>query len=79
MWGAEVRARRTTLTASDLSNGAGRLDLAAASKDDNTLSWFENLGSGQFSTKKIITNQALGAYSLIAADVDGDGVQNKLI
>ena len=66
------------MTASNLSIGSGLLDLAAASKDDSTLSWFQNLGSGQFSAKKIITNQALGAYSLIAVDVDGDGTLDKL-
>ena len=53
----------------------GTLDLAVASKDDNTLAWFRNVdGRGMFSAKQIVTNTAMGAYSVVAADVNLDGM-----
>jgi len=52
----------------------GYLDLASASKDDNTFAWYRNLdGKGTFSGKIVINANALGAYSLVAFDVDQDG------
>lgn len=51
----------------------GDLDVLAASKDDDTVAWYENDGSGGTWTKHLITTSANGAYSVFAADVDGDG------
>lgn len=68
-----------TVIAADL-DGDRWLDLAAASKDDDTLSWYPNDGTGQFPVKRIISAGAEsdGAYSLIAADIDQDG-DNDLV
>ena len=63
-----------TVVASDL-NGDGWVDLASASKDDDTVAWYPNDGTGHFPTKIIISQgqESTGAYSLVAADVDQDG------
>ena len=63
-----------TVVASDL-NGDGWVDLASASKDDDTVSWYPNDGTGHFPTKIIISqgDESTGAYSLVATDVDQDG------
>ena len=60
--------------ASDL-NGDGWVDLASASKDDDTVAWYPNDGTGHFPTKIIISqgDESTGAYSLVATDVDQDG------
>ena len=61
-----------TVIAADL-NGDGLVDLASASKDDNTLAWYPNHGGGSFPHKIVINSQAMGAYSVVARDVDQDG------
>jgi len=62
-----------TVVAADL-DGDGTVDLASASKDDNTIAWYPNLaGNGSFPTKIVINGQAKGAYSLVAVDLDKDG------
>eukprot|EP00403_Amphidinium_massartii_P048137 CAMPEP_0178461398 /NCGR_PEP_ID=MMETSP0689_2-20121128/49287_1 /TAXON_ID=160604 /ORGANISM="Amphidinium massartii, Strain CS-259" /LENGTH=335 /DNA_ID=CAMNT_0020088229 /DNA_START=94 /DNA_END=1099 /DNA_ORIENTATION=+ len=53
-------------------NHDGLPDLAAASKDDNTIAWYRNLGGTRFE-KIVIDSAARGAYSLVATDVDEDG------
>ena len=60
------------MVAADL-NGDGLVDLASASKDDNTLAWYPNHGGGSFPHKIVINSQAMGAYSVVARDVDQDG------
>jgi hypothetical protein len=62
-----------TVVAGDF-DGDGDIDLASASKDDNTIAWYPNLdGQGMFAEKRIINDRALGAYSLFPCDVDQDG------
>mmetsp|Transcript_64342 Transcript_64342/g.153455 ORF Transcript_64342/g.153455 Transcript_64342/m.153455 type:complete len:1576 (-) Transcript_64342:136-4863(-) len=61
-----------TVISADLDQD-GLPDLAAASKDDNTIAWYKNLGGGSFQ-KIVIDSTATGAYSLVATDVDRDGV-----
>lgn len=57
----------------DIDND-GDIDVFAASSADNTVSWYENTdGTGNFSTKKVIANDVVGAVSVICADVDLDG------
>lgn len=53
-------------------NGDGHLDLLGASEDDNTLAYFINDGSGNFS-QTIIVNNFTGARFIDAADFDNDG------
>jgi hypothetical protein len=43
-----------------------------AKESDNTIAWYENDGAQAF-TKRTIATDAVGAYSVYAADVDGDG------
>ena len=63
-----------TVVAADL-NGDGWLDLASASKDDDTVAWYPNDGTGHFHEKIIISSgkESKGAYSLVAVDIDQDG------
>eukprot|EP00804_Cyclotella_cryptica_P004550 CCRYP_006905-RB/>CCRYP_006905-RB protein AED:0.04 eAED:0.04 QI:102/1/1/1/0.8/0.66/6/1055/1315 len=70
---ANAMGARTAIAA-DL-NGDGWVDIASASKDDDTVAWYPNDGTGLFPTKLIVSqgNLSMGAYSLVARDVDGDG------
>ncbi|MCB0455600.1 MAG: VCBS repeat-containing protein, partial [Aequorivita sp.] len=59
--------------ASDL-DGDGDMDVLAVSYYFDMVVWYENLdGLGNFSNQKIISTQVDGAFSVIAADIDGDG------
>ncbi len=55
----------------------GNLDVLAASVDDDTVSWYQHDGNGNF-TQQIIDDFADGAYGVFAADVDGDGLTDVL-
>ncbi|KAL7518512.1 hypothetical protein ACHAWX_003330 [Stephanocyclus meneghinianus] len=70
---ANATGARTAIAAD--FNGDGWVDIASASKDDNTVAWYPNDGTGLFPTKLIVSqgNYSMGAYSLVARDVDGDG------
>lgn len=69
-----------TVVAADL-NGDGWIDLASASKDDSTVAWYPNDGTGHFPTKIIISagEESKGAYSLVAADIDQDGFNDLVV
>ena len=55
-------------------DGDGDTDVLSASRDDNKIAWYENLdGAGSFGSQRIISTAAIGAESVFAADVDGDG------
>lgn len=65
--------------AADL-DGDNDMDVLATSSSLNLVVWYENLdGQGNFSTQKVISNQAVGAFSAIAADIDGDGDMDLVI
>ncbi|MBN2091997.1 T9SS type A sorting domain-containing protein [candidate division KSB1 bacterium] len=50
------------------------IDVLSASIGDGKICWFENKdGKGDFSDAIVITQQAAGATSVHAADIDGDG------
>jgi hypothetical protein len=52
----------------------GDLDVMLASNGDNTLAWHENLdGAATWSDRKIISDNELGIFDIIPADLDNDG------
>ncbi len=53
-------------------DGDGDMDVLSASVLDDTIAWYENDGSENF-TRYTISTTAVGAVSVFAADVDGDG------
>jgi len=62
-----------TIVAADL-DGDGDVDVLSASSNDNEIAWYENTdGLGTFGPQQVIFAGALGAWSVFAADVDGDG------
>lgn len=69
-----------TVVAADL-NGDGWLDLASASKDDDSVSWYPNDGTGHFREKIVISSgvESKGAYSLVAVDIDKDGDEDLVV
>ena len=59
--------------AADL-DGDGDIDVLSASVGDDKIAWYENTdGLGAFGPQQVITRAADGAYSVYAADLDGDG------
>ena len=55
-------------------DGDGDLDVLSASAADDELAWYQNTdGAGSFGSQQIISTAANGAWSVFAADVDGDG------
>ena len=55
-------------------DGDGDLDLLSASSGNSEIAWYENDGAADPSfTRIVVSAQALGAQSVYAGDVDGDG------
>ena len=55
-------------------DGDGDLDVLSASRTDDKIAWYENTdGLGTFGAQQIISTNSDGAFSVYAADVDGDG------
>ena len=55
-------------------DGDGDTDLLTASRTDGKIAWYENSdGDSTFESPQVITTDAVGAKSVFAADVDGDG------
>jgi hypothetical protein len=62
-----------SVTAMDLDRD-GDLDALAASQNDNTVAWYENLaGDGSSWAKRTIATDASFPNAVAAADLDGDG------
>ena len=63
----------TAVFSADL-DGDGDLDVLSASMVDYKIAWYENIdGHGNFGTQQVITLNAVWAYSVFSADLDGDG------
>ena len=69
-----------TVHVADLDND-GDLDLLSAAINPSVrnvdlgpdeIAWYENDGSGQFSSQRLISTAAIGSASLYTADLDGD-------
>ena len=55
-------------------DGDGHMDVLSASYSDNKIAWYENIdGTGNFGDQILISTDAIGARSVYAADIDGDG------
>lgn len=58
-------------------DGDGDLDVVSASRQDNKIAWYENLGGGDFgdinTNQIILTDQATFTTSVSTVDFDGDG------
>ena len=55
-------------------DGDGDMDVLGAAYDADTIAWWENTaGDGSAWTEHIVSSTFDGAYSVYAADVDGDG------
>ena len=60
-------------------DGDGDMDVLSASYLDDKIAWYENTdGNGTFGAPQIITISANAAYSVFAADIDGDGDMDVL-
>ncbi len=60
-------------------DGDGDNDLVSASRGDDKIAWYENTdGTGTFGFQNVISTDADGAWSVTAADLDGDGDQDVL-
>ena len=60
-------------------DGDGDNDVLSACWLGNKVYWYENTdGNGTFSSAKMITGSAVGAHSVYACDIDGDGDMDVL-
>ena len=64
--------------AADL-DGDDHLDVLTTASSDNSVSWYKNTdGNGAFGSRQFITEEAMSARAIYAADLDGDGDQDVL-
>ena len=73
-----VRCCLSSVIASD-GDGDGDLDLLLGWDPDDAIEWLENLGNGQFSEARLVSNDVARAYAFIVSDLDSDGDQDILV
>ena len=77
--GTETYARVPACVVTTAANeayfdGDGDLDLASASSEDDAIVWYVNTdANGAFGPHQVVATAANEAYSVFAADIDGDG------
>lgn len=54
-------------------NDSGRVDVVAASLEDDVVAWYENQGEGAFGEARPLASDADGAVAVETADFEGDG------
>jgi len=73
--------RPVGLYAADM-DGDGNIDVLSASINDNKIAWYKNLGNGDFgdisTNQRIISDNALFAVDVYAADINDDGKMDVL-
>jgi surface protein len=71
--GSSKADRPESVFAADI-DGDGDMDVVSASRNDNTIAWYENNnGDGSSWTATNIVTNKNNAHSVFAADIDGDG------
>jgi uncharacterized repeat protein (TIGR01451 family) len=59
-------------------DGDGDMDVLSASRHDDKIAWYENLGGGLFGDQHIISTEANNAWTVHSSDLDGDGDMDVL-
>ncbi|GAF75646.1 unnamed protein product, partial [marine sediment metagenome] len=59
-------------------DGDGDNDVLSASRIDDKIAWYENLGGGAFGSQQVISTQADYPAAVYACDLDGDGDNDVL-
>jgi hypothetical protein len=68
----------TSVYATDV-DGDGDIDVLSASRNDDTIAWYENTdGQGTFGVSQIITTNADNPSMVYANDINGDGAMDVL-
>ena len=70
---SDAAASAESVHASDLDGDGDHDVLFASSFGDNKVAWYENLGGGEFSVERVISDAADRTYSVHTSDLDGDG------
>ncbi|MCB0551421.1 MAG: VCBS repeat-containing protein [Phaeodactylibacter sp.] len=59
-------------------DGDGDVDVAAASRVNNAIVWFENTGGGSFGPASTVSTEAAGPRAVASGDLNGDGLPDLL-
>jgi glucose/arabinose dehydrogenase len=57
----------------------GDNDILGTSRDDNKISWYENLGGGNFSTQQVLTTEVVGPIYAVADYINDDAILDIVV